>query len=742
MIQFCYSLRNLTISHNDSEITLINLSGFPCIVNYSVQITNEFSVSCYKGNTSVPVREYLGFVVKIERYSQLNSIISKLEDFEVDLPSKLKNMGEQLSLLASNDEMDDEQKIQLQFLAEQLQLQSQSANNRRYSAFTVNIAISAYLRSRNCYAAFRDTLALPHPKTIKNYFGKLGTPGSLEECSKVIATVFNKLEGSQIFCKILFDEIHIKPSIRYRGGHVIGFSVDQEDKPAKTVLALMVDPLMGGPAFVARLVPIYSLKSDLLFDQINILLKLIHENNGFVYLAMSDNLSTNRKCTKLFHQEFGTTSIASIPHPIPNIHFTDLFLYSDPVHLFRNVRNNWITEKLKKLRYVDPESSKLCVASWSDLISIYKEESQSYVKQTKLSYAALYPSSFEKQKTSLAQDVFNEKTVAALKLKGFEETARFIDLITKLWNILNIKSPHKGRRLQDPLREPFTSPDDTRFVFLESIKTMLGNMNTALTPNSHRIMCLTEETSQGWVITITGLIQTINVLLEKNFSYVLAGEFQSDPIEGEFGTFRQLAGGNYNISHAEILNGLSLRRLKLFQLLDVEQSFEHSLSLCCSVGLSEEELEIVDDCISDPDKLTEVENSTLFYIAGYVSFKESIKSDAPTTEITEFSEFTEMVSRGKLSYPPSNLVALSKCIYSCYKIFDKSCSVKLLAAFKIIFDYMEMDFDNIPGLLRRFVNTFSKAFVKHETNKIVDDKKKGKKASQVKKTRLSGGQAI
>ena len=159
------------------------------------------------------------------------------------------------------------------------------------------------------------------------------------------------------------------------------------------------------------------------------------------------------------------------------------------------------------------------VASW--LISLYKDESENIVKPTKLSYATLYPTNFEKQKTSLAQNAFNENTVAVLRLKGFNETATFVNLITKLWNVLNVNSPDKGRRLQHPLQEPFRNCEDARFEYLDYMKIMLGNMNTALIPHAHRVMCLTEETSEVWVTTLTGIIPLIKVRSEKDIPYVL-----------------------------------------------------------------------------------------------------------------------------------------------------------------------------------------------------------------------------
>ena len=66
----------------------------------------------------------------------------------------------------------------------------------------------------------------------------------------------------------------------------------------------------------------------------------------------------------------------------------------------------------------------------------------------KLNYQTRYPDRFERQKVPQVVNVFN-KTVAALNMHGYEEIAIFMRQITRMWNILNIKSPKKGMRLND-----------------------------------------------------------------------------------------------------------------------------------------------------------------------------------------------------------------------------------------------------------------------------------------------------
>ena len=39
----------------------------------------------------------------------------------------------------------------------------------------------------------------------------------------------------------------MKPAVRYQGNHIIGFSHDEPTKAAKTVLAIIIAPMMGAP---------------------------------------------------------------------------------------------------------------------------------------------------------------------------------------------------------------------------------------------------------------------------------------------------------------------------------------------------------------------------------------------------------------------------------------------------------------------------------------------------------------
>ena len=71
---------------------------------------------------------------------------------------------------------------------------------------------------------------------------------------------------------------------------------------------------MGGPSFIARLIPIYSLDHELLFDQINLLIKIINDCSGYVYLVLTDNLRANQSLFHKMHKFYGSKSLWSVTH--------------------------------------------------------------------------------------------------------------------------------------------------------------------------------------------------------------------------------------------------------------------------------------------------------------------------------------------------------------------------------------------------------------------------------------------
>ena len=293
----------------------------------------------------------------------------------------------------------------------------------------------------------------------------------------------------------------LTPGLHYQGKYVLGNASNQETScPATSILALMVNLFFCAPAFVARLIPVHKFRSQFFVRPAYSVTPLYSQQWGICIRF------------KLLHQMFQSLSIFSVVHPIPNVKFQALYCLYDPTYLFKNIRNNWVTENTQTLDFFCPSTNQKLSASWKDLITIYKSESSgSCLTNTKLDHQTLYPNNFEKQKDHLVVNVFYEKTCVALAQRKMYGTYKIVDNITKMWNILNIKTPTSGRNLNDKNREPFRDPNDMRLKFLENIATSFKKMDNSFV--GHRMRGLTVDTSNALHQTLNGIVELVKTLL-------------------------------------------------------------------------------------------------------------------------------------------------------------------------------------------------------------------------------------
>ena len=160
---------------------------------------------------------------------------------------------------------------------------------------------------------------------------------------------------------------------------------------------------------------------------------------------------------------------------------------------------------------------------------------------------------------------------------------------------------------------------------------------------------MTGDTSNAWHVTLNGLIDLVKSLLGLGVKYICLGKMQSDRLEGEFGAIRQMSGGCYSISVDQVISSLSLRILKLYSKLRLENIVDTNKNERCKGNLDDrdEDLELLDSCFNYASDLSEDEKASLYYISGYVAFKESLTvPDDVVISDHDTGEFTEMISRG------------------------------------------------------------------------------------------------
>lgn len=694
----------------ENDLTVVNKCGVLKLmhlqdneIDYIITISQDFKLKAMRSNTPVNVRDLLGFQWELTRCSQLEAIICRTRLKELCHENEVSAFVNKMK--HGNVAVNEHILHKHYFLMEQLELMNTPKNSRRYSSLVMKASMQLFLRSRNAYSCSRNILTLPHPDTIRSYFGCFGHVGSDNEARSTVTAVLSTLSGLQKHCCLLFDEIYINPSFRFRGGHIVGEAADNPQKPARTVLAVMLKPMMSSECFVIRLIPIFSLTGDFLFQQLCLALQIVQGCGGKVLAMVCDNATTNRKCYKKFRK--GSESwLGFNPHDPSR----DLHLLFDSVHLMKCVRNNWINEKCQQLKLELP--TKTIVGKWSDIVDLYKNDSLNIARRTTLKRSSCFPSLLERQKVSLVFDVFNEKTVAALVMDGKSETAEVVDFFFRLWKFLNCKNPHLHLYLNDPDRSPFSSVLDARFQTMEVAVNVLQKMKCE---EKIRIQSLTSSTRDAFVQTLTGLHRLGKRLLNDTAcQYVMFGIFQTDPVESEFSAYRQLSGGNFYISVEEILSSAHLRRLELFDRLEIDHISCESENLCCTSAFTDDENLLFDSVAQKVESISLSEKSALFYISGYVAFKLKISRDPQMNEppFTEESEFTTLVSRGKLQYPPESLFSFSLIAYAFFCSLDKPrCSNRIKRLLVYLGECYFFEIENFDSVCRRFSNCFLKGVV-------------------------------
>ena len=241
---------NISVSN---VIKIFKFNNFPPEVEYSILIKDDLQVEAHRRRMKIATRDLINcFTNTLRRYSQIDKIIHRLQSTPIKIRSELVFLGKKVLELVNEIESEEETELQkclqISFIGEQLLL----FNCHHYSSHDMAEAINLYLRSRNSYRAFRKVLVLRCCNTIRHYFGKNGLAGGAKECERTIKNVFCSLNDGQRDCFISFNEIHIKPGLQYQGKYVLGNAQNTTGPvPAKTILAVMINPSYGAPAFVA-----------------------------------------------------------------------------------------------------------------------------------------------------------------------------------------------------------------------------------------------------------------------------------------------------------------------------------------------------------------------------------------------------------------------------------------------------------------------------------------------------------
>ena len=549
-------------------------------------------------------------------------------------------------------------------------------------------AFEYFCTARCLYKRLREDFKLPSIQTLTRITSRVSklTEGTF------LSRVFRNVTEMQKLCIILHDEIYVKKMLLYHGGTVFGRSVNDAAKKATTVLGIMISCLYGGPSFISKMLPISSLKVTFLRSQIDQTRECIAAAGGEVTCIISDGNRTNQAFIK---------SYDTVPGK-PWLTLDNTYLIYDFVHLFKNIRNNWLTEKTGELRFTWDGVTR--VAKWSHLRELYKLELNGIAKISSLREISIAPKPVERQKVQPVLDIFCERTRRGLlshpgmeEVEGKEDTAFFLQLVIKFWTIMNVKSEGADIKHMNPLEEVFRNPDDERLDFLQKFGTMAKDMAG---PQGKRVKQLTNDTGKAIHHTCFGIVDLVRYLLTvKLFNYVPLGKFTTDILEKFFGKLRQGSGGSYFITVQQIIEKVNIIRasllLSLEDISDLKGLEGHKCD-SCGFLLDEEGVYVFDSLCELESSITLDTKMSLVYIAGYVTRNDEVLDENDLLDETMFytdkyGEVLKELDRGGLKFPTDTA---RQWTFFCFSMFqsvkNKVCKKSLADIFMLIAEHHDM----------------------------------------------------
>lgn len=635
---------------------------------------------------------------KISKYSQLEAVLHFLRTYE-------------------------NQDGKLEFLMRQIML----INGDSYSSD--DLANSIHLRSTGtaAYEEFRRFVVLPSARHLRRISNGVSTLSNTEYFTKL----FSAQNQMQSLCALLLDEIFVSPGLQYQGRQLFGESENKPGTVATRVLAAMIKCLGGGATLCLQLIPVTNMTATYLCSVISDCCKLIEKSGGKIICIVSDNNRVNQSAYAMLARNENKPWLAGSPA----CEKRPLFLLSDPVHLMKNVRNSWVNEPSKELVYCLSEDGEKRVAKWSTIELLYSSEVGELFRQSRLCRTAVSPDPAQKQNVKLVLNVFCDETISALRIRGENDTADFITLFLRFWKVCNVKGSNLDVRYNDKYRGVVQRDLRWQYELLKDVAFVAQFMMPL--NKGDRKNKFTRDTALWLYNTCCGLIDLSEYLFENGFSFVMYGDFTTDPLEKLFGKYRQGCGGAFLVTVRSLMEKFRLDRTKFLASLDPNALWsnlrEPQLHSCVSCMNVNYDFVSILPCFVE-DISTDIKQ-VLIYVAGYVSkCTKFICEDDTYAEYEMHRLYIDSMNRGALTIPCDCVVHFMYYMYTSFLYLSsdserKPCFQVLSEVGRQIIDYYGFLEHNVVGSFCRIACNI----LLNNCSNSLDDMRNGESAAKLAK---------
>lgn len=496
----------------------------------------------------------------------------------------------------------------------------------RWHPTMIRLALSLHITSPAAYELLRDTgmIKLPSSRTLFDYSRVKPLvegidPYVLENLGERMKKFKEKGQKHKRYHVLMADKMYISQNLVFQKGtgKMIGYtSLDKLDTEMKIMeqylenhleeaphkmasKVFMIKGVSSGIKEVVATFAVGNLSASQFYAWVWKVIGALERTGIPVIAFVTDGCSVNRAFIKMHKPVTKTTSgviFDTINKAAPH---RKLYFLSDVPHLLKTIRNNILNSRSdhkKSRRNLCFKGKKI---SWDYIIKLYQaRKGKVFKKSYKLNAMNVFPDSYARMKVKYAAEPLSRTVAQDLEDQGWfkaSETINFIRLVNDWFDCLNGAHSSMGKRKRNSNLDPYESPDDPRFIQLQSFLKYLedwqmdafsprSNMDSSAatdiglddtvtaaaaddsldpeeeglvdeedeTPASKRI--LSKPTREGIEISTLAFLDMVPFQLKEGTKFINARIFTQDPLEQHFSKLRAGQGGSTNPNLGQVLN--------------------------------------------------------------------------------------------------------------------------------------------------------------------------------------------
>lgn len=439
---------SVKIFHQIPDPRLVFKTDKTIVINSSKSISAFYEGKKLKINKSI--RRSASSSAIITKWSDLKTVFDSFEkDMSFDENDFILQAIKNLDSIQS-DSKEVNRKIPI--LKDQLK---HLIRKDEYATETILLASQLRSISSAAYESLRKYFTLPSHTSLLRY-EKNEKNSNIDDNRSHITAISQHLKPEEKLITLRIDESYVKSDANFKVDADCSNS-NFDSMTGKPYCGFVIESVHGSMKEMVENWSIAGIKGAQLRDKTLDIINFLQEIGFTVLCILANDNRLNQSLFQLLTAGDNCETKKSFPNPKDeNLR---IFVKFNSVHIFKNIRNDWLGLSTRTILYPEfenPTTNVLQSANFSEIRALYRNQLNHTVKSAfKLNYKSLFPSSSDDlQSVDLVDNIFHDSTIAAMYNDGNCATADFMQIVKKWWNI------------HDDTKKPFDSDNDERLDWL------------------------------------------------------------------------------------------------------------------------------------------------------------------------------------------------------------------------------------------------------------------------------------